>query len=71
LDDRIVASFIKKIVTEKKIPLIAFTQVDSEFKIVSGEHVVEAASRLGIDHIKGIFVPRSALESEQVEQIFF
>jgi hypothetical protein len=70
LDDHVVTSVGKMIAREKKIPLIAFTKIESDIKIVSGKHVVEAAARLRIDRIKGIYVPRSAFESEQVQQIF-
>ena len=56
---------------EKKVPFIAFTRENSPFKIASDRHVVAAAFKLEIGHIKAIFVPRSALESKQVEQIFF
>jgi len=70
IDERIIKGFVKKIIADKEVPLFTFTRSGPEFKIVSGIHALFAASILDMEYVKGIYVSRSALEAEHVEQIF-
>jgi len=56
LDRRITSSFVKKIMNEESVPLVLFTKVDMEFKIVSGIHVVRAVCLLDRLNFKGVYI---------------
>ena len=69
IDDGIVSSYIKKFYAERETLLVVFTNAGGIQEIVSGLHVIEAANRLGIEYVYGVYAPRSALNSKEVKVI--